>query len=124
MGIFECKCYNLDREYIVISRSTMIPIATEYKHIQLDAHSVPILNGCTMKVVELIQEYLAEQLSPETLQICHPELTMGQIYSALAYYWDRKDEMDTDIQRRLKIVEGICIATPPSKITQYLVARS
>ena len=31
----------------------------------------------------------------------YPHLTMSQIHSALAYYWDFKAEMDADIQRIL-----------------------
>ena len=29
-----------------------------------------------------------------------PQLGLGQIYSALAYYWDHKDEVDADLRRR------------------------
>jgi hypothetical protein len=29
-----------------------------------------------------------------------PHLGLGQIYSALAYYWDHKDELDADLRRR------------------------
>ena len=32
---------------------------------------------------------------------------MSQIYSALAYYWDHKAELDTDIERRLEQVKQL-----------------
>ena len=32
----------------------------------------------------------------------HPNLTLGQIYSALAYYADHQEELDKDIERRLQ----------------------
>ncbi|MBD2413034.1 hypothetical protein H6H01_20405 [Nostoc calcicola FACHB-3891] len=30
---------------------------------------------------------------------------MSQIYSALAYYWDRKQEIDADMERRFEYAE-------------------
>jgi hypothetical protein len=32
---------------------------------------------------------------------------MSQIYSTLAYYWDNKEELDADIQRRFENVETL-----------------
>jgi hypothetical protein len=39
------------------------------------------------------------------LQFQHPYLTMSQIHSALAYYWDNKEELDADIKRREEYAE-------------------
>lgn len=35
--------------------------------------------------------------TPEEIQIKLPHLTLGQIYNALSYYYDYKDEIDQDI---------------------------
>ena len=32
---------------------------------------------------------------------------MGQIHSALAYYWDHQDELDADIERRWQEVKHL-----------------
>jgi hypothetical protein len=40
--------------------------------------------------------------SPGEMHFQHPDLTLGQIYSALAYYWDHQEEIDNDIKKRLK----------------------
>ena len=53
-----------------------------------------------MKVVELVLEKMAHGWSPEELYFQHPHLTLGQIYSALAYYSDHQEELDKDIERR------------------------
>ncbi len=58
-----------------------------------------------MKVIELILENSAYGWSPEELHFQHPYLTLGQIYSALAYYWDHQKELDLDIEKRLANVE-------------------
>lgn len=67
--------------------------------------SVPIIEDTTIKVVELVTEKIAYGWSPEELHFQHPYLTLGQIYSALAYYCDHAEELNQDIERRLKHVE-------------------
>ena len=45
-----------------------------------------MIAGTTMKVVELVVEKNAYGWIPEELHFQHPYLSLGQIYSALAYY--------------------------------------
>lgn len=73
---------------------------TRYEHITLDEDYVPVIGGTTMKAVELVVEQRAYGWSPEELNFQHPYLTLGQIYSALAYYWDHREELDRDIEQR------------------------
>jgi uncharacterized protein (DUF433 family) len=75
--------------------------------VQLDERNVPIIAGTTMKVVELVMAQIAYGWSPEELQFQHPYLTMSQIHSALAYYWDNKEELDADIKRREEYAEKL-----------------
>jgi uncharacterized protein (DUF433 family) len=85
----------------------MTSIATAYQHIHLDDRQVPIVAGTTMKVVEIIVAQKAYGWSPEEIHFQYPYLSMGQIYSALAYYWDYRDELDVDIQRRWNLTENL-----------------
>src|SRR5258705_3042709 len=78
---------------------------TRYEHIILNESQVPIISGTNLKVVELVLDHLAYGWSPEELHFQHPTLSMGQIHSALAYYWDHKAELDADIERRRKYAE-------------------
>ena len=48
---------------------------------------------------------MAHGWSPEELHFQYPHLTLGQIHSALAYYWDHRDELDADIARRSQMAE-------------------
>jgi len=77
---------------------------TKYEHVVLDEKSVPIIAGTNMKVIEIVLEKTAYGWSPEELHFQHPYLTLGQIYSALAYYWDHRDVLDRDIEQRLAFV--------------------
>jgi uncharacterized protein (DUF433 family) len=59
---------------------------TAHKYVELNANSVPVMTGTTMKVIELVAGQLANGWSPEELHFQHPYLSMSQIHSALAYY--------------------------------------
>jgi hypothetical protein len=76
-----------------------------------------------MKVIELVLDHLAYGWSPEELHFQHPHLTMGQIHSALAYYWDHKAELDRDIERRLELVDRLQQTTPPASLAERLRAK-
>ncbi len=83
------------------------PTTTEYKHILLDDRQVPFIKGTSMKVVELVTSVQAYGWSPEELHFQYPHLSMSQIYSALAYYWEHKEEIDLDIKRRFEYSEKL-----------------
>jgi uncharacterized protein (DUF433 family) len=97
--------------------------ATAYKHVVVDESGTPLIEGTTMKVVELVLETHAYGWSPDELQFQHPYLTLGQIHSALAYYWDHKEDLDRDIERRLERVEQICRDVGPSRLASRLRAE-
>ena len=96
---------------------------TVYEHIALNEKQVPTIAGTNMKVVELILDHVAYGWSPEELHFQHSYLTMGQIHSALAYYWDHKAEFDEDIERRLQHVDEIRQATQSSLLVDRLKAK-
>ena len=94
-----------------------------YEHIVMDEGDVPRIAGTTMKVVELVTAQAAYGWSPEELHFQFPHLTLGQIHSALAYYWDHRDDLDADIARRLAAVERQQRQAPPSPLRARLGAR-
>ena len=82
-------------------------VETKYEHVILSEENVPIIAGTNLKVIELVLEKTAYGWSPEELKFQHSYLTLGQIHSALAYYWDHKDELDHDIEKRLESVDKL-----------------
>ena len=92
---------------------TGLPTETRYQHVLVDDAGTPFIAGTTTKVVELVLDHLAYGWSPEELHFQHPGLTMAQIHSAFAYYWDHKAELDEDIDRRDQRVEGLREVVPP-----------
>jgi uncharacterized protein (DUF433 family) len=101
----------------------MSTLSTSYEHIILDENGVPAIEGTSMKVVELVLETAAYGWSPEELHFQHPYLSLGQIHSALAYYWDHAEELDRDIERRAEKVEEIRRKTGPSAVKAKLKAK-
>ena len=99
---------------------SLTSVETKYEHIVLDEKDVPIIAGTNMKVIELILEKSAYGWSPEELHFQHPYLSLGQIHSALAYYWDHQKELDADIEKRLANVDKIKQKITPSKFIKRL----
>jgi len=101
----------------------MSVVETRYEYVVLDEKDVPVIAGTNMKVIELVLEKMAYGWSPEELHFQHPYLTLGQIYSALAYYWDHQEELDQDIERRLQFVDQVQRAMRPSPLVAKLKAK-
>ncbi len=79
----------------------------DYPHISLDSGRVPVLTGTRLIVVEIVLDHLAHGSDAAEIQRQFPFLTLGQIHSALAYYYDHQEELDQDIAQRLRKVDEI-----------------
>ena len=93
---------------------------TRYEHVVLNESHVPLISGTTMKVVELVLAQAAYGWTAEELHIQFSHLTLGQIYSALAYYWDHREELDMDIENRIKKADAIRKSMPVAPLVKRL----
>lgn len=73
-----------------------------YPHISVGADKVPMIEGTKIKVIEIVLDHLAHGSDPREMQRQLPHLSLAQIHSALAYYYDHEEEMDDEIARRLQ----------------------
>lgn len=96
---------------------------TEYKHIVLNDEQIPIIEGTTLKVVEMIMAKTSYGWSPEEIHFQHPYLTMSQIYAALAYYWEHKAELDADIKQRENYAETMQKKAPETSFVKRLKSQ-
>lgn len=94
-----------------------------YPHIEFDAQGVPYLAGTRTKVVEVVLDRLAYHWDADAIQRQHPHLNLGQIYSALGYYYDHQTEMDQAIDAGLQRVEAIRSSVGESPIRAKLKAK-
>jgi uncharacterized protein (DUF433 family) len=78
-----------------------------YAHIEFIPKGVPYIAGTQTKVVEIALDRLAYHWDADEIHRQHPHLSLGQIYSALAYYYDHQAEMDREIDEQLLEVEKI-----------------
>ena len=101
----------------------MAIVETRYEHIVLNEDGVPTIEGTTMKVIELVLDQIAYGWSPEELHSQHPDLTLGQIHSALAYYWDHQEALDQAIEQQLEFVDQIQQSLEPSPFVTKLRAQ-
>jgi uncharacterized protein (DUF433 family) len=83
-----------------------MPTAT-YAHIEHDEQGRAIVSGTRFKVRLIALDHVANGRDAEEIQRHHPGLTLGQIHSALAYYYDHKEEMDRDLEERRRRVEEL-----------------
>ena len=90
-----------------------------YAHIALSPEGLPYIAGTRTKVEEVILDHLAYRWDAEEIQRQHPGLTLGQIHSALAYYYDHQKELDREIDNGLREIEQIraSLGTSPIRLT-------
>ena len=95
-------------------------VNTPYAHISLAEDGTPTIAGSTTKVVELVGELYAYGWSPAEMRFQHPHLTLGQIHSALAYYFDHREILDKDLERRIALGETLRQSTAEPPIVHRL----
>jgi uncharacterized protein (DUF433 family) len=75
-----------------------------YPHIAFKQNGTPIIESTHIRV-DLVVQAFQEGVTAEQLAADYPPLTLGQVYSALAYYYDHKHEMDQKIAEAQRFVE-------------------
>ena len=96
---------------------------TTYHHIILNQMNQPVIEGAQTKVVEIVLDKVAYGWSPEEIQYQHPQLTLGQIYSALAYYADHQEEFDKEIETQLRHVDEMRKSARSTPLIKRLKAK-
>jgi uncharacterized protein (DUF433 family) len=91
-------------------------------HVEINDKGVPYIAGTRTKVVEVVLDHLAFNWDAEEIHEQHPHLSLAQIHSALAYYYDHQIEMDQAIADGLRRVDEIQAALGESPIRAQLRA--
>ena len=66
-----------------------------------------MIAGTRTKVVLLVMDWHEAGEDVTVIRRAYPDLSHGQIYSALAYYHDHKDGLDAEIARRRDRAESL-----------------
>lgn len=78
-----------------------------YAHIDYTSDGTPFISGTQTKVEEIVLDHIAWRWDADTIHRNHPHLSLAQIHSALAYYYDHQIEMDAVIEAGLRQVAKI-----------------
>src|SRR5947209_16275329 len=73
-----------------------------FQNIETRSNGATYLAGTQTKVIEIALDRLAHHWDADEIQRQHPHLTLGQIHSCLAYYYDHQLEMDQQIEEQLR----------------------
>lgn len=73
---------------------------TTTSHIEIDEKGVPWIVEANTKVIEVAQDMLFLGWDAAEIHEQHPHLSLAQIHAALSYYYDHKEELDADLERR------------------------
>ena len=101
----------------------MITKAETVPHIRLDEHDRPWLDDSNTKVIEVVLDHLAYGWNAETIQENHPQLSLAQVYAALAWYYDHQAEIDAEIERQDQRIRALRAASEPSALQRRLAAQ-
>lgn len=94
----------------------------EHAHVSLNSDNVPIITGTRVKVWLVALDHIGRGWDTREIHRQYPHLSLAQIHSALAYYYDHKAEMDADIERREQNVEEMRAKHEPGPVSEKLRA--
>jgi uncharacterized protein (DUF433 family) len=78
--------------------------ATTYAHIEF-REGVPHVAGTRTRVRLIAVDHIANGWDAVQIHQHYPYLSLGQIHSALAYYYDHKEAMDAEIAEKERFAE-------------------
>jgi uncharacterized protein (DUF433 family) len=78
-----------------------------YPHIDVSRTGVPYITGTQTKVVAIILDRLAYHWDADEIHRQHPHLSLAQIHSSPAYYYDHQAEIDGEIDAQLRRIAAI-----------------
>ena len=73
----------------------------------------PCIRGHRIRVQDIAIEHEWQALSPEEICHQHPGLTLAEVFAALAYYYDHRDEILADIEADSRL--GRAVPTSASR---------
>lgn len=73
---------------------------------------IPLIKGTRIKVLEVGIEFDYLGMSPDEIVRAHPHLTLAQVHTALAYFYEHIAEMQQKIRKDKEYIEKLKKAYP------------
>src|SRR5947209_1113067 len=96
--------------------------ATEYPHIEIGLDGLAYIHDTTTKIVEIVMDRLAWHWDADQIQRQHPHLSLAQVHSAFAFYYDHQAELDQQIEDRRRREDEIFSRIGDSPLRKKLQA--
>jgi len=93
-------------------------------HISRDERGVAWIDGKNVKVIEVVLDHLAYGWSADAIHEQHPHLSLAEIHSALAFYYDHTAEFDAQIARQDEEIKALRAVTGESPLQKRLRAQA
>ena len=90
--------------------------ATEMPHIRMDEDGRAWIDTTNVKVIEVVLDHLAYGWTPEEMHLQHPNLSVAQLYAAMAYYHEHRTKMDAKIESGARHVDGLRAESQPAAL--------
>ena len=90
--------------------------ATEMPHIRMDENGRAWIDTTSVKVIEVVLDHLAYGWTPEEMHLQHPNLSVAQLYAAMAYYHEHRTEMDAQIENGLSRADKLHAGAQPAAL--------
>ena len=103
----------------------MATIPTISEHIEITpgvCGGKPRIAGHRIRVQDIVIWHETMGMSPDEILYHHPTITLSDVYAALVYYHDHKEEIRQDIEAGEAFVEAVQAQTP-SLLQQKLQNR-
>ena len=81
----------------------------------------PHILGHRIKVKHVAIWHERMEMSPDEIVSSHPGITLDQVHSALAYYFDHRDEIDRDIREGEAFADKSCAGDRRSDFGTQLI---
>ena len=83
---------------------------------------MPCIAGSRIRVQDIYVWHELQALSADEIVSRFPQLSMGDVYAALAYYWDNQEEIQKQMQEETELVEQMK-QKYPSLLKQKLAGK-
>ncbi len=101
-----------------------MPSELSYPHIdKLEGEPARLERLPRIRVAQIAMDYLAHAWTPDEMCRQHPNLTLAEAHTAMAYYFDHQDEIDEEIRAEFEQSRKIAESADRSPFYQRLRAK-
>lgn len=67
----------------------------------------PRIAGHRVRVMDVVLWHEKRGLSPDEILAIYPSITLADVYAALAYYFDHREEIEADFVREAEVIAAM-----------------